>query len=79
MRGYYARLSDLDDPSDPVFVINRSDAGYLAFIQTDEFLSALHRSLDSRGMYVEGDEQELAKIVSDLTLQLMEKRRNEQQ
>ena len=77
MRGYYVKLSDIGDPNNSVFVINRSDAGYLSFIGASEFLSNSHRALDSKGMYIDGNEEELATIVCDLTVQLMERKRNE--
>lgn len=78
MRGYYVKLSDIGDPNNSVFVINRSDAGYLSLIGTREFLSNLHRALDGKGLYIDGNEEELAKVVSDLTVQLMERKRNEE-
>ena len=78
MHGYYVKVSDIANSGNSVFVINRSDSGYLAFIGPAEFLSSLHRVMDSRGMYIEGNEQELAKVVSDLTVQLMERKRNEE-
>lgn len=79
MKGYYVRISNVTDSGNSVFVLNRSESGYLAFIGAAEFLTSLHRALDTHGMYLEGDEQDLAKVVSDLTVQLMEKRRNEQE
>lgn len=72
------KLSDIGDSNNSVLVINRSDAGYLGFIGANEFLSNLHRSLDSKGLYIDGNEEELAKIVCDLTVQLMERKRNEE-
>jgi hypothetical protein len=77
MRGYYVKVSDIAKPGRSVFVINRSESGYLAFIGAAEFLSSLHRAMDNKGMYLEGNELELAKVVSDLTVQLMERKRNE--
>ena len=78
MQGYYVKISDIMKPGKSVSVINRSGSGYLAFIGAAEFLASLHRAMDNKGMYIEGNEQELAKVVSDLTLQLMERKRNEQ-
>ena len=78
MRGYYVKLSDIGHSNNSVFVMNRSDAGYLGFIGAMEFLSNLHRSLDSKGLYIDGNEDELAKIVCDLTVQLIERKRNEE-
>lgn len=78
MKAYYAKMTDDVNPNASVFVIDRSDAGYLRFIATKDFLSSLHLALDSKGMYVDGNEEELAAVVSDLTLKLMERIRNEE-
>ena len=78
IRGYYVKLSDIADPSSLVLVIDRSDAAYLRFMSSSEFLSSLHEALDRKDMYIDGDEEELTKIVSDLTLKLMERKRNEE-
>ncbi len=78
MKAYYAKLADEVNPDASVFVIDRSDAGYLRFIVNKDFLSSLHSALDDKGMYVDGNEEELARVVSDLALKLMERIRNEE-
>ncbi len=78
MRAYYVKLSDIVDPNTSAFVIDRSDTAYLRFIATNDFLSSLHVALDSKGMYVDGNEEELVRVVSDLTLKLMERKRHEE-
>jgi hypothetical protein len=75
MHGYYVKLSDSDES---VLLTDRSDAGYLKFAHPVDFISALHTALDAKGLYLEGNEEELASIVSNLTLQLMERIRNEE-
>jgi len=77
IRAYYVKLSDLADGSESVLLTDRSDVGYLRFTQTIDFISALHAALDAKGLYLDGNEEELAKVVSNLTLQLMERIRNE--
>lgn len=77
MRAYYVKLSDVADGSESVLLTDRSDVGYLRFATNVDFLSALHGALDARGMYLDGNEEELAKVVSNLTLQLVERIRNE--
>ena len=69
-------LFDATD-GESILLTDRSDAGYLRFIQSADFISALHTALDSKGVYLDGSEEELARIVSNLTLQLMEQIRNE--
>ena len=76
--GYYLTLSDLADGSESVLLTDRSDVGYLRFAQPVDFLSALHAALDAKGMYLDGKEEELAGAVSNLTLQLIERIRNEE-
>jgi hypothetical protein len=77
MQAYYVKLSDLADPDGSVFVVDRSEAGYLTLVHPNDFLSALHTALNDKGVYVDGNEQELAAVVSNLALQLLEKKRNE--
>jgi hypothetical protein len=76
MRAYYVRLSDVADQHNAVFVTEKSDAGYLKLASAKEFLASLHIVLDCNGMYLDGDEEELAKVVADLVLQLMERLKN---
>lgn len=76
-RAYYVKLSDVADGSESVLLTDRSDVGYLRFAQTVDFISALHAALDAKGMYLDGNEEELASVVSNLTLQLIERIRNE--
>ena len=78
MRAYYVKLSDLVNGSESVLLTDRSDVGYLRFAQTTDFISALHAALDAKGMYLDGNEEELAGVVSNLTLQLMERIRNKE-
>jgi hypothetical protein len=78
IRAYYVKLSDLADGSESVLLTDRSDVGYLRFAQTIDFISALHAALDAKGMYLDGNEEELARVVSNLTLQLVERIRNEE-
>jgi len=77
IRAYYVKLSDVADGSESVLLTDRSDVGYLKFVQTVDFISALHAALDAKGMYLDGNEEELASTVSNLTLQLIERIRNE--
>ena len=78
IRAYYVKLSDVADGSESVLLTDRSDVGYLKFVQTVDFISALHAALDAKGMYLDGNEEELASTVSNLTLQLIERIRNEE-
>jgi len=78
IRAYYVKLSDLADGGESILLTDRSDAGYLRFVQPMDFVSALHSALDAKGMYLDGNEEELAGIVSNLTLQLVERIRNEE-
>jgi len=78
IRAYYVKLSEPADGSESVLLTDRSEAGYLRFVQPMDFISALHGALDAKGMYVDGNEEELAKVVSNLTLQLIEHIRNEE-
>jgi len=78
IRAYYVKLSDLADDDESVLLTDRSDVGYLKFATTMYFISALHAALDAKGMYLDGNEEELAGVVSNLTLQLMERIRNEE-
>ena len=78
IRAYYVKLSEPADGSESVLMTDRSDAGYLRFVQPMDFISALHAALDAKGMYLDGNEEELAGIVSNLTLQLIERIRNEE-
>ena len=78
IRAYYVKLSDLADGGESILLTDRSDAGYLRFVQPMDFVSALHSALDAKGMYLDGSEEELAGIVSNLTLQLVERIRNEE-
>ena len=77
IRAYYVKLSEPADGSESVLLTDRSDAGYLRFVQPMDFISALHAALDTKGMYLDGNEEELAGVVSNLTLQLIERIRNE--
>lgn len=74
IQAYYVKLSDADHGTS-VFVTERSDVGYLKLATAKEFLASLHIVLDSSGVFVDGDEEQLAKVVSDLVLQLMERKR----
>ena len=76
-RAYYVKLSDVADGSESVLLTDRSDVGYLRFAQSVDFISALHAALDAKGLYLDGNEEGLASVVSNLTLQLMERIRNE--
>jgi hypothetical protein len=78
IRAYYVKLSDPADGNESVLLTDRSDAGYLRFAQPMDFISALHAALDAKGMYLDGNEEELAGVVSNLTLQLIERMRNEE-
>ena len=78
IRGYYVKLSEPADGSESVLLADRSDAGYLRFVQPMDFISALHGALDAKGMYLDGNEEELARVVSNLTLQLVDRIRNEE-
>jgi len=78
IRAYYVKLSDVGDGSEFVLVTDRSDVGYLRFAHTVDFISALHAAMDAKGMYLDGNEEELARVVSNLTLQLIERIRNEE-
>lgn len=78
IHGYYVKLSDLANGGESVLLTDRSDEGYLRFADKMEFVSALHPALDARGLYLEGSEEELAGVVANLTLQLMERLRNEE-
>jgi hypothetical protein len=78
IRGYYVKLSDIADGSESVLLTDRSDVGYLRFAQPLDFISAMHATLDAKGMYLDGNEEELAGVVSNLTLQLIERIRNEE-
>jgi len=78
IRGYYVKLSDIADGGEFVLVTDRSDVGYLRFAHTLDFISALHAALDAKGMYLDGNEEELARVVSNMTLQLIERIRNEE-
>ena len=42
-----------------------------------DFISDLYAALDAKGLYLDGNEEELARVVSNLTLELMERTRNE--
>ena len=77
IRAYFVKLSEPADGSESVLLTDRSDAGYLRFVQPMDFISALHAALDTKGMYLDGNEEELAGVVSNLTLQLIERIRNE--
>jgi hypothetical protein len=76
IRAYYVKLSDLADGNETVLLTDRSDVGYLRFAHTMDFISTLHTALDAKGLYLDGNEEELAGVVSNLTLQLMEQIRN---
>jgi hypothetical protein len=83
MRAYYVKLSDLANGNESVLITDRSDIGGggwadLKFAHTADFISALHAALDAKGLYLDGNEEELASVVSNLTLQLMERIRNEE-
>lgn len=78
IRAYYVKLSDLADDNESVLLTDRSDVGYLRFASTTDFISTLHAALDAKGLYLDGNEEELAGVVSNLTLQLMERIRNEE-
>jgi hypothetical protein len=78
IRAYYVELSDIANGNDPILLTDRSDVGYLRFATTMDFLSALHAALDAKGMYLDGNEEELASVVSNLTLQLVDRIRNEE-
>jgi hypothetical protein len=78
IRAYYVKLSDIANGNESVLLTDRSDVGYLRFAHTVDFISALHAALDAKGMYLDGNEEELAGVVSNLTLQLMERIRNEE-
>ena len=75
---YFVKLSEPADGSESVLLTDRSDAGYLRFVQPIDLISALHGALDAKGMYLDGNEEELARVVSTLTLQLIEHIRNEE-
>jgi hypothetical protein len=81
MRAYYVKLSDRANGNEPVLLTDRSDIGGggwdLKFAHTVDFISALHAALDAKGLYLDGNEEELANVVYSLTLQLMERIRNE--
>ena len=77
IHAYYVKLSDYTNGNESVLLTDRSDVGYLKFAHTTDFISALHLALDARGLYLDGNEDELASVVSNLTLQLMERIRNE--
>jgi hypothetical protein len=78
MSAYYVRLADVADGNESVLLTDRSDVGYLRFVQNVDFISALHAALDAKGMYLDGNEEELARVVSNLTLQLIERMRNKE-
>lgn len=75
-RAYYVKLSAIADDGESVLLTDRSDVGYLKFAHAMDFTSALHAALDAKGIYFDGNEEELASVVSNLTLQLMERIRN---
>jgi len=79
MRAYYVKLSD---GNESVLLTDRSDVGAgawadLVFARTVDFISSLHAALDAKGLYLDGNEEELASVVSNLTLQLLERIRNQ--
>jgi hypothetical protein len=83
MRAYYVKLSDLANANESVLLTDRSDVGGggwadLRFTHTMDFISGLHAALDAKSLYFDGNEEELASVVSNLTLQLMERIRNEE-
>jgi hypothetical protein len=77
IQAYYVKLTDTANSGESVLIIDRSDGGYLRFVQTTDFLASLHAGLDAKGLYLDGNEEKLASVVSNLTLQLMERIRNE--
>jgi hypothetical protein len=82
MRAYYVNLSDRANGNESVLLTDRSDVGAggwadLRFAHKLDFISDLHAALDAKGLYLEGNEEELASVVVNLTLQLLERIRNE--
>ena len=78
MHAYYVKLTDRSDSVEPVLLTDRSDSYNLKFTRPLEFISALHTTLDAKGLYFEGNEEELAGVISSLALQLVERIRNEE-
>lgn len=74
---YYANLTDTSNPDISFFVVDRSDMGWSRFTVAGDFLSSLHSVLDKEGMYVDGNEEELAAVISDLMFKYLERKRNE--
>lgn len=77
IRAFYVKLTDCADGVESVLLTDRSSSFNLRYARASDFISDLHATLDAKGLYLDGTEEELAAVVFNLTLQLMERIRNE--